>query len=273
MKVQEPSPAAEVVESSSTAGAVTVKEVMELATRQYVDFPGIGIVDLDAPEFPGNNQKMLEVVMERMFAEPSILETIVSVTLVLREYESAGGSAPPATSEAAEAVPAEPAAGAESAAAVPTPPPTREGQEAFLPQPAEAAAAAAADATMDIVEEAEPSSPRPVAAAAEEVPAPDKPTATPQKHVAPERTTRAASPEIQEAEEDTGTTLLQGAAGGEAQTLELACTSWVATSESGDDAEDDEEVVARNSLECGLNWVRRAFDEMILPVTSVSFVI
>jgi hypothetical protein len=47
--------------------------------------------------------------------------------------------------------------------------------------------------------------------------------------------------------------LLQGAASGEAQTLELACTPWVATSESGNDADDDEEVAACNTLERGLN--------------------
>jgi hypothetical protein len=64
--------------------------------------------------------------------------------------------------------------------------------------------------------------------------------------------------------------LLQGAAGGEAQTLKLACTSWVATSEPGDDAEDDEEVAARNTLKRGLNWAHRAFDELILPAASVS---
>jgi hypothetical protein len=62
-----------------------------------------------------------------------------------------------------------------------------------------------------------------------------------------------------------------GTAGGEAQLLELACTSWAATSESGDDAEDDEEAAARNTLERGLNWARRAFDELILPATTVSF--
>jgi hypothetical protein len=65
--------------------------------------------------------------------------------------------------------------------------------------------------------------------------------------------TRVASPEIQDAEEDAGATLLQGAVSGEALTLELACTSWAATSESGDDAEDDEEVAACNTLERGLN--------------------
>jgi hypothetical protein len=54
-------------------------------------------------------------------------------------------------------------------------------------------------------------------------------------------------------------------ASGESQTLELTCTSWAATSESGDDAEDDEEVAARNTLKRRLNWARRAFDELILP--------
>jgi hypothetical protein len=45
--------------------------------------------------------------------------------------------------------------------------------------------------------------------------------------------------------------LLQGAASGEAQTLELTCTSWAAASEYGDDAEGDEEVAVCNNLERG----------------------
>jgi hypothetical protein len=65
--------------------------------------------------------------------------------------------------------------------------------------------------------------------------------------------------------------LLPGAASGEAQTREPACISWAATSESGDDVEDDEEVAVCNTLERGLNWARCAIDELILPATSVSF--
>jgi hypothetical protein len=64
--------------------------------------------------------------------------------------------------------------------------------------------------------------------------------------------------------------LLQGATGSEARTLELACVSWAATFEPGDDTEDDEEVAARSTLERGLNWAHHAFDELILPATSVS---
>jgi hypothetical protein len=67
--------------------------------------------------------------------------------------------------------------------------------------------------------------------------------------------------------------LLQCAAGGEAGALELACTSWEATSRLGDDSEDDEEVAAHNTLECGLNWARCTFDELILPPTSISFLV
>jgi hypothetical protein len=132
---------------------------------------------------------------ERMFAELMILETTASVTLALRQYKSASGSAPPAASEVVEAVPAEPATGAESAAVVPAPTLARKEQEASLPQPAEAAASAtvppADDAAVDVAGEARPSSPRLVASTADEVLAPDEPAASPLEHVAPEGTTRA----------------------------------------------------------------------------------
>jgi hypothetical protein len=128
-----------------------------------------------------------------------------------------------------------------------------------------------ADTAESVVGEAGPSLPRPVAAATEEVPVSGEPAVALQEHIAPKVTTRAASPEIREVEEDTSAALLQGAASGEAQTLELACTPWAAAFESGDDAEDDEEVTACSTLERGLEWVRRAFDKLILPATSVSF--
>jgi hypothetical protein len=264
-----------VLKPSPATGVVSVEEAMDLATRRYVDFPGIGTIDLDAPELPNNDQEMLDVATERMFAELSILETIMSVTLALRQYDGAGGSAPPAMLEVVEAVPKESAAGAESAAVMSALSPTREDQGASLPQPTEAVAstpvAAVTDVAEGVVGEAGPSSPRPVAATAEEVLVPSEPAVAPQVRMAPEGTTRVASPKTQEAEEDTGATLLQGATSGEAQTLELACTPWAATSESGDDAEDDEEVATCNTLERELNWARRGFDELILAATSVSF--
>jgi hypothetical protein len=90
-----------------------------------------------------------------------------------------------------------------------------------------------------------------------------------QESAVPETMTRATTPEIQEAEE-TGASLSQGAVGGEAQTLELECTSWAATSGLDADSEGDEEAAARHTLERGMTWARWAFDELILPATSVN---
>jgi hypothetical protein len=39
----------EAVKTSSAVGAITVEEVMELATSRYIDFPSIGVIDLEAP--------------------------------------------------------------------------------------------------------------------------------------------------------------------------------------------------------------------------------
>jgi hypothetical protein len=120
-------------EPSPAAGAVSVKDVMDLVACQYVDFPGIRTIDLDALELPGNDQEMLEVAIERMFVEPSILETIALVMSALRQYGGASGSAPSVAPEAAERVLEESAAGAESAAVVSAPSPTREDHGASLP--------------------------------------------------------------------------------------------------------------------------------------------
>jgi hypothetical protein len=46
---QEPSPAAGV------SGATSVEDVMDLAVCRYVDFPGIGTINLDAPELARND--------------------------------------------------------------------------------------------------------------------------------------------------------------------------------------------------------------------------
>jgi hypothetical protein len=139
----------EVVETSSAQGAVTVEELMELAMCRYIDFPGFGIIDLEAPQHP---EKVLEVATERMFTEPSIMETIASVSKALHEYERAGGFAPAAAAEAAEAALEAHAAGTESVASVPAPPPTSEDRVASLPQPAEASETVAAVIVTNAVE-------------------------------------------------------------------------------------------------------------------------
>jgi hypothetical protein len=136
VEVPEPSPAAEVpgpsttkevAESSSARDALTIEEVMELATCRYIDFPGVGVIDLEAPQLP---EKVLEVVMERMFAEPSIMDTIASVSKALQEYESAGSFAPVVAAEAALEAPV---ASSGPTADAPASPPANGSREASLP--------------------------------------------------------------------------------------------------------------------------------------------
>jgi hypothetical protein len=69
---------------------------------------------------------LLEAATKQMFAEPTILETITSVVSVLRQYESAGCSAPSAAPEAAKGALKESTAGAESATVASAPSLTRE---------------------------------------------------------------------------------------------------------------------------------------------------
>jgi hypothetical protein len=210
-----------------------------------------------------------------MSNEPTIMETIASVSKALQEYECAGGFSPAAGAEVADAALAAPVAHVEPTAGVSAPSLVDEGQEVPPPQSAEAidapASVAEIDASEAVVGEEASSSPRPIVANTEGIEArvPDEPAVVVQGPVAPETMTRAASPEIQEAKE-VGASLSQGAMGGEARTLELACASWEAFSSLGVESEDDEEVVARNNLEHGMTWARRAFDELILPATVTS---
>jgi hypothetical protein len=126
--------------------------VADLVPCWYVDFPSIGIIDLDATELPSNDREMLEVAKEWMFADPSILDTIVAVASTLRQDEGAGGSALPAASEVVEGVLEESAAGTESAVVMSAPSPTREDASASLAQPTETNIAAPTTLVIDVVE-------------------------------------------------------------------------------------------------------------------------
>jgi hypothetical protein len=175
-----------------------------MATCRYIDFPGVGVIDLEAPQLL---EKVLEVATERMFAEPMIMEMIALVSKVLHEYERVGGFAPAAVADADFEAPA---AGAEPATDASAPLPTSESREASLPQPTEAAETTAAVAVTSaaevVVGEAGPLPSRPVAAEVVEVRVPDELATAVQEQVAPETTTRAASLEIQKAKE-TGASL------------------------------------------------------------------
>jgi hypothetical protein len=209
---------------------------------------------------------------------PTIRETLASVSRALQEYESAGGFSSAAGAEAANAALVAPVGLAEPIVGVSTPSAVDEGLEAPPPQPTEAtdalAPVAEASASKAAVREEASLPPRLVAADTKsvEVRIPDETAAIAQGPVAPEMETRAASPEIQEVEEARAS-LSQGVAGDEACTLELACVSWATSSGLGADSEDDEEVAARNTLERGMTWARCAFDELILPATSVRFLV
>jgi hypothetical protein len=216
-----------------------------------------------------------EVAAERMFNELMIMETIALVLKALQEYERVGGFALATATNARDAAFAAPAAHVEPIADASVPPQVNEGREASPPQSVEAAEAPAPVAKPSVAEaivRGEGTSPPcPIAAEAEgvETRVLDEPTTIVQESAAPETMTRATSPEIQEAEE-TGASLSQGAVGGEARTLELACTSWAATSGLDTDSEGDKEAATRHTLERGMTWACHAFDDLILPATSIS---
>jgi hypothetical protein len=218
------------------------------------------------------------VAAEQRSNELTIMETIASVSKALQEYERADGFASAAaidTEDVALVVLAAPVEPTRDASA---PPHVDEGREVSPPRSVEATEAPAPVvklvAVEAVVREEGTSPPCPVAAEAEgvEARALDKSAVVAQESAVPETVARDTTPEIQVAEE-TVASLSQGAAGGETRTLELVCTSWAATSGLDADSEDDEEAATCHTLECGMTWARRAFGELILPTTSVSYLV
>jgi hypothetical protein len=227
------------LESSAAAIAASVEGAAGTSSSRYVDFPGIGIIDLDATELPSNDREILEVATERMFVDPSILDAIASVLLVSRQDEGAGSLAPPAAPEAAEGVLEESTASSESVVIETPPTSVGESMDAPLLQPTEAAVDALTPSVVGMIEEvirgAGPSPSQPAATVTEEDPVPSQPVAAPEECDAPEGAIRAASPqerdtpegttratslEIQETEENSGVALPQDVENGEAH-LEL----------------------------------------------------
>jgi hypothetical protein len=276
MGVRGPPPTAEVAESSSTQVSLTVEEMMDLETSRYFDLLGVRVIDLEAPQLP---EKEYDVAAaERRSNEPTIMDTIASVSKALQEYECAGGFAPATTEDTEDVTPAAPVARVELKEDTTVPPHADEGREASPPRPVDAAVTPAPIAkpisTEAVAGGEDTSPPGPVTIEVEDVGARtlDEPATVGQGLVVPETVARATTPEIQEAEE-TKASLSRGAAGDDAWTLELACSSWVTTTGLDADSEDNEEAAAHHTLERGMTWVRRAFDELILPATSVSFLV
>jgi hypothetical protein len=91
-----------------------------------------------------------------------------------------------------------------------------------------------------------------------------------QAHDVPGSAAGVTSPEIQEVREGSGTGLLPEHEEGGAWISDLAPSMWTIAFEADTFSDEDEETAACRSLERGLLWARRAFDEHILPVTTVS---
>jgi hypothetical protein len=208
-----------------------VEEMMDLEMGRYIDFPGVGVIDLEAPQLL---DKEYEVAAERTSNEPTIMETIVSVLKALQEYERSCDFTSVAATDAEDAALAALAAHVEPTEDASVPPQVNEGREVLPPQSVEAAGAPAPVAEPGAVEAVvrgeEISSPHPVATEAEgvETLVLDEPTTVARESVVPETMTKATTPEIQEAEE-TRASLSHGVVGGEARTLDLACTLYAAT--------------------------------------------
>jgi hypothetical protein len=249
--------------------------MMDLEMCRYIDFPGVGVIDLEAPQLP---EKEYEVAAEWRPNELTIMEMIASVSRALQEYERTDGFASAAAADAKVVAIAAPTAHVEPTEDASAPPHVDEGREASPSQLVEASGTPAPVAKFvsaeAVVREERTSLPDPVTVEVEcaEARVLDKPAIVAQESAIPEMVARAATPEIQVAEE-TGAPLSQGATGGEARTFELARTSWAATSGLDVDSEDDEEATACHTLDRGMTWAHRAFDELILPGTSVSFLV
>jgi hypothetical protein len=79
-EVQGSPPTAEVAESSTSRASLTVEEMMDLETCWYIDLPGVGVIDLEAPQLP---EKKYDAAAGRRSNEPTIMETIASVSKAL----------------------------------------------------------------------------------------------------------------------------------------------------------------------------------------------
>jgi hypothetical protein len=61
-------------ETPAAATALSIMGAEDMSMSRYLSIPGIGIINLDATELPSNDQEILEVVKDRVFADPSVLE-------------------------------------------------------------------------------------------------------------------------------------------------------------------------------------------------------
>jgi hypothetical protein len=109
--------------------------MMDLETCQYIDLPSVGVIDLEAPQHP---EKEYGAAVGWRSNEPTIMETITSISKALQEYKHAGGFAPAAADGIKDAALAVLAARVEPTEDSTAPPHVDEGREASPPGPVEA---------------------------------------------------------------------------------------------------------------------------------------
>jgi hypothetical protein len=204
----------------------------------------LGVIDLDTTELQSNDRDIYEAVLECMLANP--------VELGIEAPEAATSTA------AASADVGASSSGALMPGATATEQPTP-GQGGDVGGPAPSIASKAAEGVLGEsvagAESAVITPPLPTTGAIVDVPPPLIAGATPQ-----DTRDRGGS----------GAALPRDAEVDDARILDLAHVLWAATFEVDNDAEEDAESTTCNTLERGLAWARRAFDELILPATLVS---
>jgi hypothetical protein len=183
--------------------------MMDLETCRYIDFPHVGVIDLEAPQL---QEKEYEMAAEWRPNEPTIMETIASISRALQEYERAGSFASAVATDARDTVLAAPVTHAEPSVDASVPPRVDEGREVSSPKLVENAKTPAPVPEPSVVDpvvwEEEAPPPGPVATEAERAEARvlHEPAAVTKKSTVPETVAMATTSEIQVAEE-TGASL------------------------------------------------------------------
>jgi hypothetical protein len=91
-------------ETSAAGTAPSTRGAEDMSMSRYLTIPSIGVIDLDETELPSNDWEILEVVMNRVFTDPSLLDSIVLGPPAPRQDRDAGGSVSSAAPEATEGV-------------------------------------------------------------------------------------------------------------------------------------------------------------------------
>jgi hypothetical protein len=265
-------------ETPAPAAAQAGGDVAEVSTTDAMSASILEIIDLDAPDLLSNDRDIYKVVLECMLADPVESEVKASrstAPVAMAPAEAAepatkeptsgatvagqltagragdvAGPESSVTSEAAEEVLGDPATGAELTLVVPSPP------------------MAGVDST--VAEALESSSLGPATPVDETTPMESPSLAAPQEHDALGSVVGATSLKIQEIGKGSGAAQPPELDEGDAQIFNLARFSWATAFEADASAGENEESAACHSLERGLLWARRAFDQLILPRTTVS---